>query len=462
MSRSVKTPILPYKQEFAKKKGVHEVNYKAICIFAATGFFLDDDTYFKDEVCLRPSHNHFFDKNDFLVKSEPWFHWHYSPRDISFDQALKEYIQLLTTITKEQVGDEPVILPLSGGLDSRSQALIFKDLGNPVNAYSYSFPGGYPEHKISKRIAKVCNFSFNSYKIPQSYLWNCIDDLALLNGCYSEFTHPRQMAVLEELKQMKGVFSLGHWGDVLFDKGAPDTIEEKDIVPLLKKKMLKPGGLEFAQSLWNAWHLDGEFDTYFTSRIESSLSEIKIDNISAKVRAFKTSQWAHRWTTTNLCVFEAARPINLPYYDDRMLEFICTIPEEYLTDRRLQIAHLKQNKALSKITWHEHKPFNLNNYHYNKSPFNLPYRIIHKLKREFNAMVGNPYIQRNFELQLLGTENDEQFQKYIFDSSFLEFVPKEVVNKFYHKFKEVDTVYYSPPVSMLLTLSLWNKHFRNN
>jgi len=459
--KSLKTPILPSKLQFAKRLDAHELNFKAICIFAATGFFLDDDTYWKDEVCLLPAHNHTFDDSGKLIKSKPWFHWHYTPRKISFEQALKEYIDLLTTITKEQVGDNPVILPLSGGLDSRSQALVLKDLDNPTHAYSYSFLGGYPEHKISKQIAKVCNFTFEAYKIPKGYLWNTIDVLAKMNGCYSEFTHPRQMAVLEELKQMKGTFSLGHWGDVLFDRGVPEGTQEKDVIPLLLKKMLKPGGLEFADALWKAWNLEGAFEDYLTTRIQTSLSKIKIDNISAKVRAFKTSQWAHRWTTTNLCVFEAVHPITLPYYDNRMCEFICTIPEEYLADRRLQIAHLKQNKVLSTITWHEQKPFHLLNYQYNKVPYNLPYRIVNKIKREFNALIGNPYIQRNFELQFLGDENDQHLQQFLFDPSFLEFVPKPVVDNFYNKFKNINTVYYSHPASMLLTLSLWQKHFYN-
>jgi hypothetical protein len=267
------------------------------------------------------------------------------------------------------------------------------------------------------------------------------------------------MGVFEELKQMQGVFSLGHWGDVLFDRGVPEGTQEKDVISLLLKKMLKPGGLEFAEALWKAWSLEGEFKTYLVSRIESALSKIKIDNISARVRAFKTSQWAHRWTTTNLSVFETAHPITLPYYDNRMIEFICTIPEAYLADRRLQIAHLKQNKALANITWHEQKPYNLNNYHYNRVPYNLPYRVINKLKREFNAVIGKPYIQRNFELQFYGDMNDFQLQQRIFNPSFLEFVPKDVVVDFYKKFKKTNPVYYSTPVSMLLTLSLWYKHY---
>ncbi|MCX7549060.1 asparagine synthase-related protein [Xanthomarina sp. F1114] len=454
------TPIIPSKLRFAKRPNTpHELDKKAICVFVATGFFMGDDTYWKDEVCLLPAHDHTIDAEGCLIKSTPNFDWHYSPRDISFKQATEEYIQLLKTITKEQVGDKPVILALSGGLDSRSQALILKDFENPVHGFSYSFDGGYPEHKISEQIAKVCHITFDGFKIPKGYLWDCIDELADINGCYSEFTHPRQMAILPQLTAMEGVFSLGHWGDVLFDRGAPPGTTEADIIPLLFKKMIKPKGLELAEKLWQVWGLEGDFKSYIISRIETDLAAIKIDNVSAKVRAYKTSQWAHRWTTTNLSVFEAAHPITLPYYDNRMCELICGIPEEYLADRRMQLAHLQQDKALAKITWHAEKPFNLTNYQYNKTPYNLPYRILNKLQREAMELLGKPYIQRNWELQFVGTTNEQALKSYIFNSDFNSFIPKALVEDTYQHFLKTDAIHYAHPLSMLLTLSLWQKHY---
>lgn len=459
---AIANSILPSEHVIAKIKHEANLDLQAICVFVATGFFMDDDTFWKNQKCLLPAHDHLLDDDGFLIDSKPNFKWHYTPRDINFNEAVDEYIDLLTTIIKDQVGDNPVILPLSGGLDSRSQAMVIKDLDNPVQSYSYHFDGGYPEHKISAKIASICGFKFKSLTIPKSYLWNCIDELAHINDCYSEFSHARQMAVLPQLKQMQGVISLGHWGDVLFDRGAPEGILEKDTVPLLMKKMLKPGGFYLAEQLWKYWKLDGNFEDYFIARIETALSKIKIDNLSAKVRAFKTSQWAHRWTTTNLSIFREANPITMPYYENSMCQFICTVPEEYLADRRMQIAHLKRNKALSDITWHAQKPFNINNFNYNRTPYNLPYRIVSKLKREGNALLGNPFIQRNYELQFLGKENDRELQERLFLKSFSEFIPNFITEDIYTKFSTEDNVYYSHPTSMLLTLSLWDKHFNGN
>lgn len=451
-------PIIPSKQLFAKQKATaHTLHSEAICVFIATGFFMGEDTYWRDILCLSPAHKHELDENGYLIKSTPTFEWHYNPRDISFEKALKEYVTLFTEIIKDQIGNEDVILPLSGGLDSRSQALILKNMTNKVHAFSYSFQNGFREDKIAEKIARNCGFEFDSYTIEPSYLWEVVDDLAKINGCYSEFTHPRQMAVLPELKRMEGIFSLGHWGDVLFDQGVSEGVKDSDIITYLFKNMVKPKGMELADKLWKVWDLEGDFKSYLIGRIENALGTIQIDNLSAKVRAFKTSQWAHRWTTTNLSVFEAAHPITLPYYDDRMCEFICGIPEEYLANRQLQIAHLKQDESLANITWQDQRPFHLNNYSYNRAPYNLGYRVFNKLKRTKQHLLGSPYIQRNWELQFLGKKNEQKLDTYLFDDTFNQWIPKTLIKKFYHEFKHGNAVSTAHAISMLLTLSLWHK-----
>lgn len=458
MIKTIKTPIIPVRQTFVKiKDEPQELDYKAICLFAATGFFWDDSTYWKNQKVLRPATINEIDEDGYIVRSESWFKWYYQPKKQNLQDSVEQHQILLEQIINEQVRNQQVILPLSGGLDSRSQAVALHKLGKKVNSYSYSFQGGYKEHAISEQIAKACNFDFQAFEIPPNYLWNCIDELAQINQCYSEFTHPRQMAVIENFKKMQGVFSLGHWGDVLFDTGGDEGIQEKDLVKYIHKKVMKKGGLALAKSLWKCWNLEGDFETYLTQTTQNLLDQIEIKNTSAKVRAFKSMYWAPRWTSINLSVFEAAHPITLPYYDDRMCQLICEIPEEHLANRQIQIEYIKQNNPkVARITWQDQKPFNLTNFHKNKVPFNLPYRISDKLKRILKEKTGKKYIQRNWELQFLGEENDSKLKAYLNDEKFLNFVDKGVVDNIYNSFKNQDAVYYSHAVSLLLTLSVWN------
>lgn len=454
-------PILPNSHHFAKTEGPHGLFLEAICLYVATGFFMDDDTFWRDHVCLLPGHHHVLDSTGRLVSSTPRFHWYYEPKDRSFDDALEEYSSLLTGIMREGLEGQKVILPLSGGLDSRSLAMVLKGHSNSVNAFSYEFTNGYAETTIARKIAQVCGFDFEAFRIPRGYLWSSIEHLAEITGCYSEFTHPRQMAVLPQMQAMQGVFALGHWGDVLFDRGAPKPTKEGELPSLLLKKMVKPGGMALAESLWKVWGLEGCFKEYLFGRVETALARIKIDNVSAKARAFKTQQWAHRWTTTNLAVFKEAHPICLPYYDHRLLEFICRVPEGYLADRRLQIAHIKQDAALSRIPWQAQRPFHLNNYHYNRVPFNLPYRGYHKLKRSFLGMVGTPYVQRNYELQFVGESNEQHLKGFLDAAAFQRLIPKSVVDTQLEGFYQKDSREYSHPVSMLLTLSLFCRKYQS-
>jgi len=454
---TIKTNIIPCKPTFVGEEKT--LDYKAICVFSALGFFLDDDTYFVEQKALRPATDYEFE-NGRIISEKPYFKWNYQPVERPLEQIVAEFATLFEQIIEEQVGDKKVILPLSGGLDSRTQACALKHLNKNVFTYSYAFEGGHDETLYSKKIAKVCEFPFQSWKVPPGYLWPKIEELAAINGCYSEFTHPRQMAFIEKYKNLGDVFSLGHWGDVLFDDmGLPDDLSLEKQVEVLFKKVVKKGGLELATSLWQQWNLDGNFEEYLDQRIKDLLLKINISgSANAQIRAFKSLYWAPRWTSTNLSVFENERPISLPYYDNRMCEFICSVPEKYLAGRQIQIEYLKmRNPELAKITWQSQKPFNLYNYHLNKVPYNLAYRIFDKCKRTLNPQ---KFIQRNWELQFLGVENEKQLKKRLFENEKMNAVlPKELSLGFYDKFINEDSVYYSHAVSMLLTLSLF---FKNN
>jgi hypothetical protein len=268
------------------------------------------------------------------------------------------------------------------------------------------------------------------------------------------------MAVKDRLGELGEIFSLGHWGDVLFDRGAPEQLTLQDLPGYALKKIVKKGGLELAGALWEHWGLEGTFKEYLIERVSELLSSIEIDHPGVRFRAFKSLYWAPRWTSVNLAVFADTKPITLPYYDDRMCRFICSLPEEYLADRKLQIAYIKKrNPDLARITWQQHKPFNLYNYGYNKVPYNLPYRVLAKAGREVRALLGKPYIQRNWELQFLGESNQKELQACLFEKSLNNFVPRLLIEDFYKRFLKKDPVYYSHPLSMLLTLSMRAKHF---
>ncbi len=450
----MKNPIIPSNPLFYGRKDGFD--YKAICVYAALGFFLDDETYHQGLKVVKPNAEFNIENGSVSTVQSTDNPWRYQPEDISLSQS----IELFAEQFHEIISAEPehgMILPLSGGLDSRTLAAAARHTGKKPFTFSYKFYLGHDETHYGEKIAKYCGFKYQSLEVPSGYLWKSLNKFAEINDCYSEFTHPRQAAFLTQYQNFGNRFLLGHWGDVLFDDmGVPDSLGFEDQVKVLMKKVVKKGGLEIADSLWKFWELPGEFCDYLEERLRDLLAEIPIENsANARIRAFKSTHWAPRWTSTNLRFYAAALPISVPYYHNQLCNLICRIPEKWLSARQIQIEYLKKYAPdLASITWQSQRPFNVNNYHLNRFPYNLPYRLWSKLKKTPT--------QRNWELQFNGDDNDMLLKEHLFNPIGDLKIPKEINMKFYQKFRESDPVFFSHSVSMLLTLNLYRADGKYN
>lgn len=462
-NKTITTPIIPSVVQYYTLPGEVALDFKAICCFAAIGFFLENETFFANKRALKPATTYRFDDGGQLVSEQKFFSWQYNPRDISFKQALSEFTDLFETIVNSQTSGQRVILPISGGLDSRTLAVALQK-SKQVYSYSYQFKGGVNENRIGRAVAKACGFPFEGYEIEPGYLWKVIELVAQLNGCYADFINPRQIAVVKQLKERGNLFLLGHWGDVLFDSmGVNSKFSTDELVEVVKQKLIKRGGLELASELWRVWDLNGSFDEYLHAKISSLLAQIPIDDGNAKVRAFKSMHWAPRWTSTNLVFFQDVHPIAVPYYHDEMCRWICTVPEQYLVGRQLQIEYIKlRSQEVASVPWQSYYPCNLYNYKEFGSLKFIPSRAWNRGVRLFQKMIAHKEtITRNWEIQFLGKSNDNHLKEYIFDKKFNEFIPVSIARGVYDKFQK-ENLQNAHPVSMLLTLSLFNKlHFKN-
>jgi len=438
------------------------LDYEAICFFAATGFFCDDATYFRNQKAFRPGYEYAFDAEGRVARAEPYFSWHYAPRDISFKQATEEFAHLFERIAREEVAGERVLLPLSGGLDSRSQAAALRDRPEAVYAYAYEYEGGARETSYGRQISAACGYPFRAFTIPPGYLWDKIESMADTNRCYAEFTGARQAAILEELYDAGTKFSLGHGGDLFFDNsGVEADLSRDDQLAKLRRKIVRRGGDLLGQSLWRAWGLSGRFEDYLQDRLGEMLDHIEIDDANARLRAFKSRYYVPRWTNVSLAYFGQVHPLSIPYFHDDMCAFICGVPEAHLADRQIQIAYMQEKTPeLARIPWQKYDPYDLNSYHRFPTAANLPRRAWRKVKRETaRRLLGRRLVQRNWEIQLYGAENQTKLRRYLFEQpAFRELLPNELAADFYRRFREAP-LQYAHPVSMLLTLSLFSKKF---
>jgi hypothetical protein len=144
-----------------------------------------------------------------------------------------------------------------------------------------------------------------------------------------------------------------------------------------------------------------------------------------------------------------------------MCRFVCTIPEKFLAGRQIQIEYIKKYAPeLAKVSWQAKEPYNLYNYKKHRSLQHYPWRIKNKINNELRKQVfKKPLILRNWEIQFLGKENDENLRHWLFQNPLLDdLIPKKIVTKYYQKFVNEDKVYWSHALSMLLTLSVMLKN----
>ena len=441
-----------------------ELDYKSISTFAALGFMFGDSTYFKQIKVLLPGLEYEINEGKLSIK-KPWWEWYYTPKDRSLSNAVEEFSSIFESYISPKVGNEKINLPISGGLDSRSLFVPLQHNKN-LNLLSYSFENGFNESSFGQQISQVFNIPMKSFKIPRGYIWNHLETFKHHNGLLTEFTHPRQVAILKKSNNEKNKILLGHWGDVLFDVPSSNIPSEYDNqVILLINSFTNSGGIELAEDLWNVWGLPDTFRNYIFSLFDKQYKKINIDEISAKIRSFKSLYWAPRFTSVNLKIFENMGDLILPYYSHEMCNFICGLPEDLLSKRGIQIQYIKKFcPELAKIPWQKYYPLNLYEYekYYNLS--NIPRRIINKLKRDFSVKVfnQNPLIERNWENQFLGKSNAIKLQNHLlFNEELQKLIPLSITKKYLSKFNN-DPHKYSHSVSMLLTLSVFSKHYFSN
>lgn len=457
--KEIKTDIIPSSQTFYGEKD--EYDLKSIAFFMATGFFPDNSTYYKGLKVYSPYTKYQIDDNGTPASEEKWFEWNYEPRDISFEQALDEFTDLFENIVAEQTADQKVILPLSGGLDSRSLATALRKRSGETYTYSYEFENSFNETSFGKKIADRSGFPFKALTIPKGYIWSVREELGEINKCYSEFTHGRQMAVIDQIAKLGDIFALGHWGDVLFDQGGiEENVGFDQLLAKTKKKVLKEGGQEMAQSYWEYWGLSGTFEQYLNDKISEMYEPLKIDHVGARLRAFKSRYWAPRWTSINLAVFESRKPMALPYYHDEMCRFICGIPEEYLANRQIQIEYIKrQTPELAKVEWQGHTPCNLYTYKDFHSLRYIPYRVFRKIK---NTLSPGKTVLRNWENQFLGETNRTELKNVFARAENSELFSAEIASNLIRNFYSGHPKPYSHPLSMQLTLATFLEQERED
>lgn len=161
--------------------GLSDMDPIAALSIAMAGYTIGDDALYRPlnvlkagtAALLRPSGD-----------KSVWSYQTYAPwevEDRSFDRALSELRERTLRLLQKMVasvGGRTIVVPLSGGLDSRLIVAGLKHLGvENVKCFSYGIPGNR-EAKRARRVAETLGYEwrFVPYKVRSHRQWYATDD----------------------------------------------------------------------------------------------------------------------------------------------------------------------------------------------------------------------------------------------------------------------------------------------
>ena len=97
----------------SKKEINNKIDFEAISHWISTGFFFDDKYFLKE---------YDFPRN----RKYPNIKWFYNPSNRSYAQTIDRFSKILEKIISKISDRYKIILPISGGLDSRTIACALK------------------------------------------------------------------------------------------------------------------------------------------------------------------------------------------------------------------------------------------------------------------------------------------------------------------------------------------------
>jgi asparagine synthase (glutamine-hydrolysing) len=254
------------------------------------------------------------------------------------------------------IGDRPIVVPLSGGYDSRLIGVSLRDLGaRNVTCYSYGMPGNW-EARISQELASYLGYrwEFVPYSAERWRRWAAtaaFREYFRAAGNLTSVPHVQDWPAIHELLgdgriARESVVVPGHSGDFLAGSHIPKWFAERSTVT--RRAFLD--AIEHAHySLWD-WP-DGEgLRDRFDRRIEAVIGDV--GDASPEKAADRFERWdlqerQAKFICNAVRVYEhAGLEWRLPLFDAELMDFWSRVPIDLRVGRTLYFAFAAARQVL--------------------------------------------------------------------------------------------------------------------
>lgn len=348
--------------------GVHkELNPTSYDCFMDLGYLLGDNTWFENIKLIKPATILEYDLDKDTVTHRHYWKWsEITPTEISFNQAVSKLGELhIQAVSRRFNSNERIGIALSGGLDSRSILAALNGLHPTYKSYIYTF--GIPkcdDIEIAKQVSsKVKSWKHEAFYFSSANwfqprfqrVWNTdgMQDMMHMHG--SEF--------LPIISEHVDINLNGYIGGEAYG----DSYQASHNYKRLNSRV----NLDIAKDIYGKHaHLTDYNSDFF------DINHIEPFDFMNRSRRF-----INMGTESSLTHIHQ----RMPQMDNKVLEFIFSLPDEYRLNNKIYSAMLKRifPEYFNDIPWQKTgKPVGIF-----KKP-NIPTRAINKAKREIRSLLG--------------------------------------------------------------------------
>ena len=316
--------------------------------FLVTGYVTGSDTLFEGISQVRAGEYLIYDKEDASLATR-FYHrfWHGNFFSASEEELLDRLDEIFVRVFQrliESTKGRQIVVPLSGGLDSRIIVAMLKRLGvEDVICFSYGKKGNY-EAEISRQVAEALGYRwyFVEYTNEKWYACYHSDEMQRYReygGNLVSLPHFQDFLAVKELKEEgkireDAVFVPGHSGDMLAGSWIPQDYDKPQAYTFgtfLEESLKKH------YSLWK-WN-EAELGPLFEGKIRKSVGDISVhDNESCAnaVELFNFNERQAKFIVNSVRVYEFfGYRWQIPLWDAELIDFFLQVPLSYRINQLL-------------------------------------------------------------------------------------------------------------------------------
>ena len=317
--------------------------------FLVTGYVTGPDTLFDGISQLQAGEYLVYDKADGSLITQ-FYHrfWHENYFSDSEEDLLNRLDEVFVRVFQrliESTKGRQIVVPLSGGLDSRIIVAMLKRLGvEDVICFTYGKKGSR-EVEISRQVAEALGYrwyfvEYTKEKLYDGYHSRAISVYKIYSSNLTSLPHTQDFLAVKELKEEgkipeNAVFVPGHQGLVagsLMHRGilaGSPVYGNYDLPDRYTRKRLQEDLVKNYYNLWS-WDNIAEITAIFNEKIQVSINEVTVDNVEEYANAlefFEFNERKSKYIINSVRAYEFFEyGWRLPLIDADLVNFFLHIP----------------------------------------------------------------------------------------------------------------------------------------